>query len=72
MVSYIKARAESLGIECNGGLAERSERLIIALTAYGLHGLDVDYAMAVGIWVLAVISIFTMAQRMMIVYKAVN
>ena len=72
MVSYIKARTESLGIECNGGLAERSERLIIALVAYGLHGLDVDYAMAVGIWVLAVISILTMAQRMMIVYKAVK
>ncbi|MCX6447123.1 MAG: CDP-alcohol phosphatidyltransferase family protein [Actinobacteria bacterium] len=72
MVSYIKARAESLGIECNGGLAERSERLIIALTAYGLHGLGLDYAMASGIWILAIISIFTMAQRMMIVYKAVK
>jgi len=72
MVSYIKARSESLGIECNGGLAERSERLIIALVAFGLHGLGVGYAMAIGIWVLAVISIFTMAQRMMIVYKAVN
>jgi len=72
MVSYIKARAESLGIECNGGLAERSERLIIALMAYGLHGLGLDYAMAIGIWVLAIISIFTMAQRMMIVYKAVK
>ena len=72
MVSYIKARAESLGIECNGGLAERSERLIIALTAYGLHGLGLDYAMAIGIWVLAIISIFTMVQRLMIVYKAVK
>ena len=72
MVSYIKARAESLGIECNGGLAERSERLIIALTAFGLHGLGVDYAMAIGIWVLAIISIFTMVQRLMIVYKAVK
>jgi CDP-diacylglycerol--glycerol-3-phosphate 3-phosphatidyltransferase len=72
MVSYIRARAESLGIECNSGLAERSERLILALVAYGLHGLGVDYAMAIGIWVLAVISIFTMAQRMMIVYKAVK
>ena len=72
MVSYIKARSESLGIECNGGLAERSERLIIALVTFGLHGLGVDYAMAIGIWVLAVISIFTMAQRMMIVYKAVK
>jgi CDP-diacylglycerol--glycerol-3-phosphate 3-phosphatidyltransferase len=42
------------------------------LVSYGLHGLGVDYAMTVGIWLLAVISIFTMMQRMMIVYKAVK
>jgi len=72
MVSYIKARAESLLIKCEGGLAERGERVIIILTAYGLHGLGVNYAMAVGIWLLASISVFTMIQRMMIVYKAVK
>ena len=72
MVSYIKARAESLSIVCDGGIAERSERLIIALAAYGLHGLDVEYAMAIGIWVLVILSIITMAQRMLIVYKAVK
>ena len=32
MISYIKARAESLNIVCNGGVAERSERLIIGMT----------------------------------------
>ena len=72
MVSYIKARAESLLIKCEGGLAERGERVIIILTAYGLHGLGVNYAMAVGIWLLALISVVTMIQRMMIVYKAVK
>ena len=72
MVSYIKARAESLLIKCEGGLAERGERVLIILTAYGLHGLGVNYAMAVGIWLLALISVFTMIQRMMIVYKAVK
>ena len=72
MVSYIKARAESLLIKCEGGLAERGERVMIILTAYGLHGLGVNYAMAVGIWLLALISVFTMIQRMMIVYKAVQ
>ena len=72
MVSYIKARAESLLIKCEGGLAERGERVMIILTAYGLHGLGVNYAMAVGIWLLALISVFTMIQRMMIVYKAVK
>ena len=72
MVSYIKARAESLKIVCDGGIAERSERLIIALAAYGLHGLEVEYAMAIGIWVLVLLSVITMAQRMLIVYKAVK
>ena len=72
MVSYIKARAESLGVECSGGIAERSERLIIALTAYGLTGLSVDYAMGIGIWSVAILSIITMMQRLMIVYKAVK
>jgi CDP-diacylglycerol--glycerol-3-phosphate 3-phosphatidyltransferase len=72
MVSYIKAKAESLDIVCEGGIGERSERLIIGLVAYGLHGLDINYAMAFGIWTLAVLSIFTVVQRMLIVYKAVK
>ncbi len=72
MVSYIKARAESLSIACNGGVAERSERLIIVLVAYGFHGLGVDYVMAIGLWTVVLLSLFTVYQRMMIVYKAVN
>jgi CDP-diacylglycerol--glycerol-3-phosphate 3-phosphatidyltransferase len=72
MVSYIKARAESLSIACNGGVAERSERLVIVLVAYGLHGLGIAYIMAIGLWTVALLSLFTVYQRMMIVYKAVN
>jgi len=72
MVSYIKARAESLNIVCVGGIAERSERLIIALAAYALHGLKIDYAMSVGMWILVCLSLITMVQRMLIVYKAVK
>jgi CDP-diacylglycerol--glycerol-3-phosphate 3-phosphatidyltransferase len=72
LVSYIRARAESLSIKCDGGFAERSERLIILLVAYGLHGLGLNYAMAIGVWLVAILSIVTVLQRMMIVYKAVN
>jgi CDP-diacylglycerol--glycerol-3-phosphate 3-phosphatidyltransferase len=46
--------------------------MVIALAAYGLHGLEVEYAMAIGIWVLVLLSVITMAQRMLIVYKAVK
>ena len=68
LISYIKARAESLGIECNGGLAERSERIIIVLTTVGFAGLGIDYVMAIGFWLLAIASFVTVIQRLRIVY----
>jgi len=68
LISYIKARAESLGIECNGGLAERTERIIIVLTTVGFAGLGVDYIMGIGFWVLAIASLITVVQRLRIVY----
>ena len=70
LVSYIKARAESLEIECNGGVAERTERLIIVFVAIGFAGLGVGYILSVGFWLLALISIFTVGQRISIVHKA--
>ena len=70
LVSYVKARAESLDIPCNGGLAERTERLIILLVATGLHGLGVSYILAIGLWILAILSTITVAQRLLIVYRA--
>jgi len=68
LISYIKARAESLGIDCNGGFAERTERLIIVLTTTGFAGLGFDYVMAIGFWLLAIASFITVAQRLRIVY----
>lgn len=70
LVSYIRARAESLQIECKGGFAERTERLIILLTAIGFTGLGVDYILAIGVWVLALASVVTVLQRLIIVWKA--
>ncbi|MEI6649665.1 MAG: CDP-alcohol phosphatidyltransferase family protein [Actinomycetes bacterium] len=70
LVSYVKARAESLDIECNGGFAERAERLIIALLAIGLDGLNVPYVLTVGMWTLALASVYTMVERLLIVYRA--
>lgn len=70
LVSYIKARAESLDIDCNGGLAERTERLILALISIGFAGLSVPYILAIGCWLLALVSIITVMQRLRIVYRA--
>ena len=69
LVSYAKARAESLGVACNVGLAERGERLIIALATTLLAGLGVAAALPIGMWVLAAASWFTVGQRMLHVRK---
>lgn len=70
LVSYAKARAEGLGIRCDVGIAERTERLIIGLVAIGLSGLGVPYVLSVGLWVLAVLSAITFGQRVYAVRKA--
>jgi CDP-diacylglycerol--glycerol-3-phosphate 3-phosphatidyltransferase len=65
VVSYEKARAEGLGMSCDVGIAERPERLLIALTAAGLVGLGVpDGLLGFALWLLAVLSAVTMVQRL--------
>src|SRR6185437_1531389 len=39
LVSYVKARAQGLGLRCDVGLIERPERMLIGLTSVGLSGL---------------------------------
>jgi CDP-diacylglycerol--glycerol-3-phosphate 3-phosphatidyltransferase len=68
-VSYVKARAQSLGLKCDVGLIERPERLIIGLTSAGLSGLGVPYILPIGLWSLAAGSLFTLGQRMHAVHQ---
>ena len=63
LVSYAKARAQSLGVSCDVGIAERTERLLIALVAAGLAGLGVPYVLPAGLWILAVLTTITLGQR---------
>jgi CDP-diacylglycerol--glycerol-3-phosphate 3-phosphatidyltransferase len=70
LVSYAKARAEGLGLRCDVGIAERSERLLIALTSAGLAGLGVPYVLAIGLWALAALSAVTFGQRVLAVHAA--
>lgn len=69
LVSYIKARAEGLGMTCDAGIAERPERLVVGLVAAGLAGLGVPYILAVGLWLLAVASAVTVVQRLLHVHR---
>lgn len=68
LIPYIRAKAESFSIECSAGIAERTERLIIILIAAGLHGLHIRYALASGFWILAILGVITVIQRMKIVH----
>ncbi|WP_169729369.1 phosphatidylinositol phosphate synthase [Thermoactinospora rubra] len=65
LVSYVKARAEGLGLTCDVGLAERPERLLVSLVAAGLSGLGVPYILPAGMWLLAVASAVTVVQRIL-------
>lgn len=70
LVPYIRAKAESFSIPCSGGLAERTERLIISLIGIGFDGLGVPYILAISMWVLALLGSFTVVQRMLVVKRA--
>jgi CDP-diacylglycerol--glycerol-3-phosphate 3-phosphatidyltransferase len=72
LVPYIRAKAESFGIECSVGVAERTERLIVALIGIGLEGLNVPYALTISIWLLLVLGLVTVMQRVAIVYKGLR
>ncbi|MBS9532107.1 CDP-alcohol phosphatidyltransferase family protein [Mycobacterium sp. M1] len=67
VISYIKARAEASGLRGDGGYIERPERLIIVLVGAGLSDLPVfplPLALPIAMWLLAVASLITCAQRL--------
>ncbi len=64
MVSYTKARAESIGVRCTVGLMERPERMICLIVG-ALLGL-----LEPALWVLAVLSNLTAIQRIAFTWRA--
>jgi CDP-diacylglycerol--glycerol-3-phosphate 3-phosphatidyltransferase len=69
IVSYAKARAEGLGMTANTGVAERAERLIIVGVGGLVAGFGWKYGLDVALWVLAVLSLITIGQRVATVYR---
>ncbi len=70
LTSYIKARAEGVGLSCDVGVVERTERLILVLVGTGFLGLGIPYALHVALWVLLVGSAVTVGQRFFAVRRA--
>jgi CDP-diacylglycerol--glycerol-3-phosphate 3-phosphatidyltransferase len=64
IVSYARAKAESLGFTANVGLAERAERLVSVLVVTGLTGLGLPEGFLLAVLVvLAAASLVTVYQR---------
>ncbi len=62
LVSYTRARAEALGLECKVGVASRPERIV--LLAIGLFAARYDVLPAM-IWVIAALTTYTVVQRIL-------
>jgi CDP-diacylglycerol---glycerol-3-phosphate 3-phosphatidyltransferase len=70
LVSYARARAEGLGLDCKVGLAQRAERILLVgvcslLVGAGPHALLLEAIVAL----LAVASLITVIQRFVYVYR---
>jgi CDP-diacylglycerol--glycerol-3-phosphate 3-phosphatidyltransferase len=63
LIPYVRARAEAINVPCNIGLMERAERIIL-LSAGALFGW-----MELMLWVLAILTHFTVLQRIYHVWK---
>ncbi len=70
VVSYVRAKAESLGFQANVGIAERAERLVSVLVVTGLTGLGLPpVVLLVTLVVLACASLITVVQRVLAVRR---
>jgi phosphatidylglycerophosphate synthase len=68
VTSYARARAESLGMRANVGIAERSDRMVSILVMTGLAGIfDLPVLIPVTMAALAVASTITVFQRVLLV-----
>jgi len=68
ITSYARARAESLGMEAKGGIAERADRLVAILVMTGLSAIfDAPILIPLTLGLLAVASTVTVVQRIMLV-----
>jgi len=74
LVSYVRARAEGLGVECSIGLMQRKERLLVLIFGTILGSIEVTGSIFLGlaIGIIAVLSHFTVIQRMIYVRQQIN
>jgi CDP-diacylglycerol--glycerol-3-phosphate 3-phosphatidyltransferase len=70
VTSYVKARGESLGLDANGGVAARADRIVVAFLGLVLAGVGVPYALHVAVLLLALLGTWTVGQRMLRAWRS--
>ena len=68
LVSYVRARAEVIGLKMREGVFTRTERVALLGGGLIIEGAGVDDALTIVLWILAVLASMTAAQRLGIVW----
>lgn len=71
MVSYTRARAEGLGLECRVGLFSRFGRFLLFAAGLLLSAVT-STALVVMAWAMALLTTFTTLERMVYVHREIN
>ncbi|MBI4294685.1 MAG: CDP-alcohol phosphatidyltransferase family protein [Chloroflexi bacterium] len=69
LVSYIRARGESLGLSYKGGLLTRAERIVVLVLGLLLNSISGGRSLVAALWLLMAFSYFTSAQRLWYFYR---
>lgn len=67
LVSYVRARAEGAGLDCEVGLLTRTERVVVLIL--GLLLSRIDYTLVIALGIIAILSSVTVGQRLVYVWR---
>jgi CDP-diacylglycerol---glycerol-3-phosphate 3-phosphatidyltransferase len=72
MVSYARARAEGLGLDCSVGFMARPERIVVTVAGLVFAAPFGMWVLSASLWILLVTTFLTTAQRLLHVYNVTH
>lgn len=72
LISYIRAKADALQIDCKVGIMERTERIAVISLGALLAAFGFAVALTAALWILVALNTLTVAQRITTVRRALN
>lgn len=68
LISYVRAKAESLDIECRAGLMARASRFLLLGAGLFFNGIS-PWILKITIWILAILVLETLIERIYVVWR---